>query len=246
MEALSRDKALSALAPYAKFQFLSADYGQKIQSPNADFAKIQEQWLKDLEAFSRDYPKSDSAPDAMLQLAIAHEFTGQESDAAKWYAKVVSDFSDSPIAAKATGAKRRLESVGRSIQLHGKTHDGRSVDLDAYRGKAVLIHYWATWCEPCKEDLKVIKALQARYASKGFTAIGVNLDSEQRLLADYLRDNSLPWPQLYEQGGLESRLATELGIMTVPTMLLIDKTGQVVRRNIHSAELDSELQRLLR
>lgn len=246
LENLSRDKELADLAPYVKFQFLSADYGHKLQSPNADFAKIQEQWLKDLEAFSKDYPKSDSAPDAMVQLAIAHEFAGQETDAAKWYGKVVSEFSNSPMAAKAVGAKRRLESVGKSIQLQGKTHDGRPVNLDAYQGKAVLIHYWATWCEPCKEDLKVIKALQARYATQGFTAIGINLDSEQKLLADYLRDNSLPWPQLYEPGGLDSRLATELGIMTVPTMLLIDKSGQVVRRNVHSAELDAELQRLLK
>ncbi|MCA9145552.1 MAG: redoxin family protein [Planctomycetaceae bacterium] len=246
VEDLARDRETADLVPYVKFQYLSADYSQKLQSPNADFAKIQEQWLKDLEDFSKEYPKSDAAPDALLQLAIAYEFAGQETDAGKWYSKVVSDFASSPMAAKAAGAKRRLESVGRSIELQGKTHDGRSLDLAAYRGKAVLIHYWATWCEPCKEDLKEIKALQARYAAKGFAAIGINLDSDAKLLTDYLRENSLSWPQLYESGGLDSRLANELGIMTVPTMLLIDKSGQVVRRNVHSAELDAELQRLLK
>ena len=136
--------------------------------------------------------------------------------------------------------------MGRSIQLRGTTHDDRDLDLTAYRGKVVLIHYWATWCEPCKKDLQTIKALQARYATKGFTAIGVNLDNEAKALTEYLRTTSLPWPQLYEPGGLDSRLANELGIMTLPTMLLIDKSGRVVRRNIHSAELDAELQRLLK
>ena len=246
MEDLRGDKDQAELVAYVKFQFLTADYGQKLQSPNADFAKIQEQWQKDLEDFTKDYPQSDSAPEAMLQLAIAHEFAGQEADAAQWYSRIVSDFATSPLATKATGAKRRLECVGRSLQLQGKTHDGRSVDLGSYRDQIVLIHYWATWCEPCKEELQQIKTLQARYAAKGFTAIGINLDSDPKLLTEYLRETSLSWPQLYEPGGLDSRLANELGIMTVPTMLLIDKTGKVVRRNVHSAELDAELQRLLK
>ena len=94
--------------------------------------------------------------------------------------------------------------------------------------------------------MKEIKALQARHGAKGFAAIGINLDSDVKLLTAYLRENSLSWPQLYEPGGLDSRLANELGIMTVPTMLLIDKSGQVVRRNLPSAELDAELQRLLK
>ncbi len=124
LEELAANKDMAEVVPYVKFQYLTADYGQKLQSPNADFAKIQEQWLQDLEGFSKDYPKSDSAPEAMLQLAIAHEFAGQEADAAKWYSQVVSDFSTSPMSTKAAGAKRRLECVGRSIELQGKTHDG--------------------------------------------------------------------------------------------------------------------------
>jgi thiol-disulfide isomerase/thioredoxin len=243
---LARDRAMIGVAAYVKFQYLTADYSQKLQSPNADFARIQDRWLKDLEAFAKNYPKSDSAPEAMLQLAIAQEFAGKEKEAIGWYNKVATQFSSSPMAEKAAGAKRRMESVGRSIELQGKTHDGRSVDLSTYRGKVVLIHYWATWCQPCKEDLKTIKALQARYAAKGFAAIGVNLDGDLSSLTKYLKAASLPWSQLYEPGGLDNRFANELGIMTLPTMLLVDKSGRVVRRNIHSAELDAELQRLLK
>ncbi len=60
----------------------------------------------------------------------------------------------------------------------------------------------------------------------------------------YQRTHRLTWPQLFEEGGLESRLASELGIVTLPTMLLIDRTGRVVRRNIHSGELEAEIVRL--
>jgi len=243
---LAQDQGAVALLPYVKFHYLTAEYGQKLQTPNADFSKIQEQWVKDLETFAKAYPQSESAPEAMLQLAIAQEFAGEEADAKQWYGKVVSDFPSTPMAQKAAGAKRRLESVGQSLSFRGPTLDGRTVDLASYQGKVVLLHYWATWCEPCKEDLKAIKALQAKLGTRGFTPIGVNLDNDAKLLKDYASKTSLPWPQLHEAGGLDSRLANELGILTLPTMLLIDKTGRVVRRNIHVGELEGEVERLLK
>ena len=244
MTNLAKDRDAAALVPYVKFHHMTAEYGQKLSKPNADFVKIQDQWVKGLDSFVRKYPKSESTADAMLQLAMANEFSGQESSASKWYGKIVSDFPSSSLAKKAAGAKRRLQAVGRSIEFRGTTIDGRSVDLARYRGKVVLIHYWATWCEPCKEDLKTIKALQAKYASKGFAPLGVNLDNDQQALKDYLRATTLAWPQLHEEGGLDSRLANELGVLTLPTMLLIDKSGRVVRRNIHSTELEAEIAKL--
>ena len=64
---------------------------------------------------------------------------------------------------------------------------------------------------------------------------------------EYLQENARrPWPHLYEPGGLDSRLATELGILTLPTMILLDKDGKVINRNIHAAELDEELGKRLR
>ena len=115
-----------------------------------------------------------------------------------------------------------------------------------YRGRTVLIHYWATWCEPCKQDLALLKQVQAKYAKQGFTLLGINLDSDQSTAITYLQSNPLSWPQMYEPGGLDSRLATELGILTLPTMILIDKDGKVINRNIHAAELDGELGKRLR
>ena len=108
----------------------------------------------------------------------------------------------------------------------------------------MLIHYWATWCEPCKRDLQTLKALQAKFGKAGFTLVGVSLDTDVSTLDQYVRAQQVSWPQLHEPGGLDSRLANELGILTLPTMILVDKTGRVVRRNIHVSELEEELQKL--
>lgn len=236
----------SPLVPYVRFRYLTAHYGLQLQKPNNDYAKIQEQWLKDLEAFVRQYPDAEEAPEAILQLAIAQEFAGQEDEAIRWYDRIVRDFADAPVAPKAAGAKRRLESEGKSMPLRAPSATGKMIDLNDYRGRVVVVHYWATWCEPCKEDMKTIKSLLGKYAARGFAAVGVNLDSDEATFKRYVEQNQVSWPQAYESGGLDSRLANEMGILTLPTMILIDSSGRVVRKNVHIGELEQELARLLR
>lgn len=228
-------------AAHAKFCYLTAAYTRDSQDPKADYEKVQNQWLADLEAFVKESPDSEDAAEAMLQLAIAKEFAGQEDDAKTWYGKIVSDYSEHPLSKKAAGAKRRLESVGQTIQLRGTTVDNKRLDLAAYQGRMVLVHYWATWCEPCKKDMAKIKELQAKYSKQGFSPIGVSLDADAAAVKQFLAANRLPWPHVYEAGGLESRLATEMGILTLPTMILIDDKGKVVSRNLHVGELETEL-----
>jgi len=234
----------AALAGYVRFRQLSAEYGLAVQAKGADFAKVQSEWLKKLEQYVKDYPKSPDAAEAMLQLAVAQEFAGQEDDAKKWYGKIVSDFPELAVAKKAAGAKTRLESVGKVIDLQGKSPSGEIVELAKHRGKAVLIQYWATWCEPCKADMVVIRDLLEKSGNSGFSVIGVNLDSNAQAVSSFLTENKLPWPQIYEEGGLDSRPAVEMGILTLPTMILVDRDGKVVNRNISASELGSELKRL--
>ena len=242
---LEKNKADKNLAAYFKFRQLTAEYGLSLQAPNADFAKIQTQWLKDLEQYTADYPTAPDAAEAMLQLAIAQEFAGQEDAAKKWYARIVRSFANSSAAKKAAGAQRRLSSIGKTIVLTGKSSTGGVIDLAKYRGRVVLVQYWATWCEPAKRDMAVLKELVSKYG-RSLSIIGVNLDNSAKDLADYLANNRLPWPQIFEEGGLDSRPANQLGILTLPTMILVDKQGKVVNRNIQMAELDGALKKLIR
>jgi thiol-disulfide isomerase/thioredoxin len=234
------------LVPYIKFRLMTAEYNRDLAVKDADYEKLNSAYLERLEQFVKDYSGSPDAAEAMLQLAIGAEFAGKTEDAVAWFGRIATDFPTSDLAPKASGAKRRLQSVGKAIPLKGKTLSGQTFDLAAASGKLVLIHYWATWCEPCKQDMETIKSLQAKYGSQGFYPVGVNLDNDPKDANTYLRGKSLPWPQLYEPGGLDSRLASELGILTLPTMILVGKDGKVHSRNIHGGELDAELKKLLR
>ncbi len=233
------------LAAYVKFRLLTTRYNQQLQDPKADFAKVQARWLEQLKQYVKQYPDSPDTAEALLQLGIAEEFAGNEKEAKQWYAQVVRRFPQAAAAAKAKGAIRRLDSVGKVLQLAGTTVQGRALDLRRYRGRVVLLHYWATWCQPCVQDMKTIAQLYAKYGQRGFVPVGVCLDHSKDEVRRFLSQERILWPQLHEAGGLDGPLANQLGVLTLPTMMLLDRQGRVVNRAIHAGELETELKKYL-
>lgn len=227
------------------YRAMKAQYYQAQQS-GENFTAVQDQWLKDLEKFIGDYPQSDDAAEAMMELATAYEFAGSDSKAITWYGEIVTKFPKSPVFAMAKGAQTRLDSVGKVLNIQGRKFGAAgNAALAAHKGKVVLLHYWSSDVNLCKAEVPQLREMFAKYGKSGFTILSVSLDRDPRALQEYLKANNLPWEMIYEPGGFNSRMATEMGIYTVPTMLLVDKQGRVINRSIHAAELDSELRKAL-
>jgi thiol-disulfide isomerase/thioredoxin len=229
----------------ATFAFLTADYSESLQQPDANLAKIQTHWIDRLQDFVKDFAGTKPASEAMLQLAISEEFAGEDKVATDWYSQIVKDFPDSDMAAKSRGAIRRLNSVGQPLELRGKGLAGTPMDLAELRGNIVVVHYWATWCEPCKQDMEELKKLVAQYGRRKFTVVGVNVDDNPQAAAAFVQQQRYSWPHFHEAGGLESNLAKQLGVFTLPVMMLVDEKGNVANRSITVAELESELKKRL-
>jgi thiol-disulfide isomerase/thioredoxin len=242
---LQKDKADQSLLAYVMFRLLSAEHAQNLQAPHADLPVIQSEFHKNLEAYITDYPTAPDSAEAMLQLGIAQELVAQEDGAKRWYRRIVAEFPASPAAAKGAGAILRLESIGKTIPLSGKSLTGGTVQLSDYRGKVVLIHFWATWSKSSKTDHAVLKHLAATHGPR-FTVVGVSLDNDVKDLNRYLAENTLPWPQIAEAGGMDSPPANQWGIFFVPTMILVNQEGQVVHRAISPNDVEAELKKLLR
>lgn len=237
----SEDKSLQS---YVSFQIISSEY-MKRQTPDADFAKVQEWYLDELNKFVSTYPASPESAQALLQLALSKEFEEKESAALEYYARISKDFPGTDASEKAAGATRRLQSEGRTIDFRGRTIKGEPFDLSKLAGRPVVIQYWATWCDACKQDMKLLRQLQAKYQAAGLTIVGVNVDSTREDALGYLKDNPAPWIHLYEDGGLDSSgLAKQLGVQTLPLMMLIDASGKVVSNNIYAASLDAEIAKI--
>ena len=240
--AVAADEQLEA---FVTFRLASARYAASMQQPGADVGKVQTAWLDELKQFVEKHPQAPDAAEAMLQMGISEEFSGNEKEALERYNAIVTNFPDSISAKKSRGAARRLESVGKPLVLAGTGLDGRSVSLESLRGRPVLVHYWATWCEPCKVDIAQIRELYAKYGPKKFAVVGIALDSDKAQLAKYLAGKPIPGPQLHESGGLDGRLAEELGVLTLPTMFLLDAEGRVVDRNLVITDLEKKLDSLV-
>ena len=240
--AVESDEALSG---FVKFRVASARYASAMQQPGADIETAQAAWLKELEEFVEKYPAAPDAAEAMLQMGIADEFAGREKKALERYQAIVEGFPESASARKARGAARRLQLEGKPLDLSGTAIDGKPVAVAQLRGAPVLVHYWATWCEPCKVDIAKIKELFAKYGPQKFRVVGITLDSDKQELTTYLAEKPLPWPQMHESGGLDGRLAEELGVLTLPTMFLLDAEGKVVDRNLVITDLERKLDAMI-
>ncbi len=245
-EKLKADKAGEDLLTHVEFRRMQAAWSVALSDPKADYAKVQEAWLKQLEQFVADHSAGEHVAEALYQLAIANEYPPGDAEAAqKWYKRLVDEFAGSPNAVKARGAIRRLTSVGKPITLKGPALQGGVVDLSQYKGRVVLIHYWSAAAPTAKADHEELFDLYSKYGGRKFEVIGVNLDGTQAEAVNYLKAQKLPWKQLFEPGGFDSRLANEMGIIQLPQLILIDDKGLVVTTNIQAAELAGELKTLI-
>lgn len=244
---LTANKASEDLLTHVEFSRMQAAWGLAQSDPKAEYAKIQEGWLKQLEEFVAKHKSSEHVAEALLQLAMASEFGGNKEAAQKWYQRLVKDFPKSAKAPKAHGAIRRLSAVGKAISLKAAdVNGGAPVDLAQYKGKAVLIHYWSTSLPGGKGDHELIADLYKKYGGANFEVIGVNLDYSKDEVVAYLKENTqLRWKQLFEPGGFESRLANELGIITLPMVILVNEKGEVVTSDLQVPEIEDELAKLL-
>jgi peroxiredoxin len=237
----------SELATYAQFSALRADYIRQANAPGANgFEKVHQAWLQGLTDFAKANPKAPETAEALLHLAIDADFRDDEKVAIEHYKTITANFPQSNDAKKAAGAISRLQSVGKVMPLQGTTSDGKPFNIAAYTGKTIIVHYWDSQNPANVGELAMLKAVQAKFAKDGVMVLGVSLDRDQKVLTTFLQQAQLPWITLWEQGGMDGRFANEMGILTVPTIMIVDKSGKVANRGLHISQLDTELGTLLR
>jgi thiol-disulfide isomerase/thioredoxin len=142
-----------------------------------------------------------------------------------------------------SGPGRRLAMVGSEMEVFGKTLAGEDFDFSKYKGKVVLVDFWATWCGPCVAELPNVKEAYAKYHDKGFDVIGVSLDERRVALDDFLEKNEIPWTQLHEEGG-PNKLAAHYGVNAIPFMALVGRDGKVISIEARGRDLHRELEKL--
>jgi len=234
------------LGTYASYSLINADFAIMNDEEGANFVANQKKWMGELEKFLVEFPESDEAALVLFHLANANEFNAEEVKAREQYERLVKDYAATDTGKKAAGALRRLDLVGKPLALAGTGFQNDSVDSAKYRGNPVLIVFWASYVTLVKQDMPELIKLYEKHKKDGLKIIGVNLDNERSELEAFVKEHQVSWPQIFEPGGTESRLAVDYGIILLPSMFLIDSEGKVVSRNLRtSADVDRQLEKML-
>jgi thiol-disulfide isomerase/thioredoxin len=118
--------------------------------------------------------------------------------------------------------------AGDAVAFARDTLDGRHVSLDDYRGRVVLVDFWATWCGPCHLQADILAPLYAEYRARGVEFLSVSVGEEANTVRDFVAHTPSPYPVLIDP---EDKLSPQFGIVALPTVLIVDKNGKVAYFN---------------
>jgi len=149
-----------------------------------------------------------------------------------WYAELI----------KRKLNENKINPVGSMAPLFKQQDtNGQEISLDSFRGKYVLIDFWASWCKPCMEQMPGIVSVYRQYKNKNFTILGVSLDMEHDSWMKAVADNNMDWTQVSDLRYWDNEVAGLYKIESIPQNILVDRDGKIVAKNLTVDQLQKKL-----
>ena len=124
--------------------------------------------------------------------------------------------------------------------------DGKPVNIKSFRGKYVLIDFWASWCGPCRGENPNVVTAYKKYSSKNFTVLGVSLDKSKDPWIQAINNDGLTWTHVSDLKGWTNAVAQKFGINSIPQNFLIDPNGVIIGKNLRGPDLDAKLESIIK
>jgi peroxiredoxin/TolA-binding protein len=211
--------------------------------------------IRYLESFVNDAvdPGRDKQAYAHFYLAEAYKQVGEYDDAEAEYKTILADFSD--VDQRMTGmvqqnmamleSERRLKIGAPPIDFAVTSVDGKKLSPEQYRGKVLLLDFWATWCAPCRQEMPNVIEVYDKYNEKGFEIVGISLDRSRADFDRYVEKNEMNWPQFFDGKFWQNEVATLYGVKSIPATYLIDKKGKIRYKSLRGHQLEVAVKELL-
>jgi thiol-disulfide isomerase/thioredoxin len=253
---------LAADTPSAKDQL--DDLVKKVQTKLSEGHRSEADLKDELGQFDKivaehKAEKSDEVAQVLFMKAMLYLQVLNDPDKAE--AAVEQVKKDFPDTKQGKSADQMLESIkqqaaSKKIQaglVEGSTFPvfnetdlaGKPLSPANYKGKVLLIDFWATWCGPCVGELPNVKKVYDKYHPKGFEIIGISLDKEKQKLTDFLKSKEIPWAQYFDGKGWANKLAAKYGVQSIPATYLLDGSGKIIGRDLRGEELEQAVSKAI-
>ncbi|MCC7064737.1 MAG: redoxin domain-containing protein [Planctomycetes bacterium] len=144
------------------------------------------------------------------------------------------------------GIAANYEIIGTEPKALGQNDiDGKPIDLGAYKGKVVMLDFWATWCGPCMAELPNVKAAYDKYHGKGFEILGISLDDNREAFDKITSSKKMTWRHHFDGKGWKNEIAQLYGVNSIPATYLIGPDGKIAAVGLRGDALEKHLSKLL-
>jgi len=252
-------KVTAQLKPLiAKYDGLNQEYNS--QTPEKQKSK---EYINELDARAKaiadevkalKWQYADTHPDSYLSIMLLSSTLKPGFDAIeaeKIFNKLSPEIKQTNLAKNVIRQILETKRTQVGIQATDFTQNdvnGKPVKLSDFKGKYVLLDFWASWCAPCRRENPNVKEAYAKYKSKGFEVLGVSLDKEEAKAAwlKAIADDKLTWTQVSDLRSWNNEAAVLYSVKAIPTNFLIDPQGKIIAKDLRGEELQLKLKEIFK
>ncbi|MES2849692.1 MAG: TlpA disulfide reductase family protein [Bacteroidota bacterium] len=143
----------------------------------------------------------------------------------------------------AANAQIKVGDIAPEIALPGI--NGDTVKLSSFKGKVVMIDFWASWCGPCRKSNPHVQKLYEKFKDKGFEVLGVSIDNRKESWIKAIRKDKIKYTQVLDGEGWDANTAVKFGVDAIPATFLLNKEGVIVAVDLEGKELEEKIRELL-